>query len=227
MKILAIAACCLVMTGLAVGLCVTVEPNDKPSSQNVQVTTVRNGKPLKNVKLEVLALGAQKGFLLSTNDDGVAMLPALHPGKQCIAATTPDSVTRGLCLDVSLDAKGKTSSFAIDLPPTQTQQELAKAETMPVHDRVQEFRGNVQDPSGAVVPHTKIEVWRKGSQDKTYVIQVEAEANGHFSAHLADGVYMAFFRASGFRTNIALLEVGEKQAPKDLQIVLVVGPGCT
>jgi hypothetical protein len=212
------------VANLAFAGCVTVTSGKdyEPSSLNARITTSREGKPLQNVKIESDASNGQRRFLLSTNDQGIVFLPELQPGKQCIIATTFDNVTARLCLDVSPEGKDNRSSFSIELPPSPTGRELARAEKMPVLDRVQEFTGIVQDESGAPVPSTKIQILLKGSKDEAHVIQIEADATGHFSARLPDGVYMSFFRSSGFVTQIEVLEVGKQFDSRDLRVLLKV-----
>jgi hypothetical protein len=203
----AIAVWCLIVAGIAVGECVEVQPFYEPSSANVRIATVRNGDPLKNVKVELHRPEWQQNFSLSTNDDGVAMLLALRTGKQCITAMAPDETSAELCLDVSSNTKGKITSFSIELPPSAAQQELAKAEDRPIDDRVQEFRGIVEDPSGAVLAGIQIEVFQKGASDRRHAVKLKSDASGHFSTDLESGVYIAFFRMPGFRTYFRVFEV--------------------
>jgi hypothetical protein len=211
----------MVTASLAIAECVTVTPNDEPSSVNVRIETSREGKPLQNVKIN---LDTARPFF-TTDAQGIVFLPKLRPGKHCIIATALDSAVAQLCIDVSSKSNHKRSSFSIELPPSPTMQELARAENMPVRDRVQEFRGTVQDrsPSGAAVPGTKIQILLKGSNDETHAIQIEADASGHFLAHLPEGVYMAFFRSPGFDTQIEVFEIGKGLDSKDLRITLKIG----
>ena len=72
-----------------------------------------------------------------------------------------------------------------------------------------------------MIPGVNIKVVRKGPADQTDVLRLRSDANGHFSAQLADGVYIAIFSMQGFRTEIVPFEVapqGEKEMLVKLQI---------
>jgi hypothetical protein len=219
----ALGLCCLAMASWTVGECVTVEPNYEPASAHVRIGVVRDGKPMKNVSIEMEGTGGQKGPVLLTNGDGIVMLSTPRPGQQCVTATAPDNAAAQLCLDVSSKSRDKVSSFSIEMPLSPTMQEMVKAEKMPVLDHVQAFMGIVQDFSGAVVAGTKIQILPKGSKDEANATRIEVDPAGHFSAPLPDGVYMAFFQSSGFVTKTEVFEVGKKFGLKDLRISLTIG----
>ena len=222
--IAAAAAGCVVTASLAVAECVTVTSgtNYEPSSVHVRIVTSRQGKPLPDVKIDLDTTGGQRPFL-TTNVQGIVFLPKLPLGKHCIIATALDSAVAQLCIEVSSKSEYTRSSFSIELPPSPTMQQLVKAERMPVLDHVQGFMGIVQDPSGAAVPGTKIQILLKGSKDETHATQIEVDASGHFSTLLPDGTYVAFFQSSGFNPKTEVFEVGKKFEPKNLRISLTIG----
>ena len=72
-----------------------------------------------------------------------------------------------------------------------------------------------------MIPGANIKVVRRGSADKADALRLKSDANGHFSAQLTDGVYIAFFSSPGFRTEIVPFEVaaqGEKEMLVKLQL---------
>jgi hypothetical protein len=161
----AISVYFLFMTTGALGECVSVQQNyERSSSSNVRVTAIREKKVLKDVKIEFHSSQKHGGFSLSTNDAGVVILPALKPGKQCITATAPDGEEADLCLDVSPNIKEKSRAFSIELPPTLAEQELATAESMPVGDRIQEFRGAYKIPRDRELRAPRLKSFGRGHQ---------------------------------------------------------------
>lgn len=171
----------LLYASLASSECVEVIP--VPSSRNVRITAHVNGKPLQGAEVEVF----QTGVSFYTDDQGVAMLPPLKPGFYSIVAASGEDLVASLYLHVMENSESKVSVFLMDLQPTAKAQMLATAAKMPVSERVQEFKGVAEDPSGAGVPGALIEVYPRDSEAKSKRIQLKAGENGHFSAPLADG----------------------------------------
>jgi hypothetical protein len=60
------------------------------------------------------------------------------------------------------------------------------------------FSGQVEDPSGAVIPNSAITIkkWEKSSQ--TFVADIRTDSRGSFSADLPSGAYRATFKVPGF-----------------------------
>jgi hypothetical protein len=94
--------------------------------------------------------------------------------------------------------------------PQQVAEIPSRLEAPAVSIRLREFRGIVQDENEAVIPKLKIEVFRRESLDKGSVAETQSDARGEFSAHLADGAYVATFSYTGFRKRVAAFELAEK-----------------
>jgi hypothetical protein len=220
------AAWCLFLAVMAAAESVevtTVVPQE--SSRHVRIAVVLNGKPAKDVKVDFCRTpGDQTCFSVFTAADGVATSRVLPLGNYHVVAVLDDGVGSDLYLHVS--RKSKATVFSMDLTESfrAAQAALAAAEKLPIRKRVEEFRGSLQDPSGAFIAGVNIKVIRKGSEDKADVVRIESDVNGHFSAQLAEGFYIAFFSLQGFRTEIVPFEVssqGEKEMLVKLQIGLV------
>ena len=161
--------------------------------------------------------GAIACFSAYTGNDGVAVPHALVLTTYHVVALFEDGLSSNLYLHIS--PQGKATSFAMDLTPSfkAGQAVLTAAEKLPVREIVREFTGSLQDPSGALIPGAIIKVFRKGPD----ALRLKSDANGHFSAQLLDGVYIAFFSSPGFRTEIVPIEVaaqGEREMLVKLQI---------
>jgi Carboxypeptidase regulatory-like domain len=218
-----IFACCLLLASTAVAESVEVgTAKAEESSRSVRITVVLNGKPLKLAKVEFCTTtGEQTCFTVFTGDDGTAVPHALALTTYHVSALFEDGLSSDLYLHIS--SQGKATSFAMDLTPSfkAAQAVLTAAEKLPIREIVREFTGSLQDPSGAMIPGVNINVVRKGSADKGDVLRLKADANGHFSAPLTDGAYIAVFSSQGFRTEIVPFEVaaqGEKEMLVKLQI---------
>ena len=73
-----------------------------------------------------------------------------------------------------------------------------------------------------MIPGANIKVVRKGSADNRDVMRLKSDANGHFSAQLANGAYIAVFSSQGFRTEIVPFEVAA-QGDKEMLVKLQIG----
>lgn len=219
-----ISACCLLLAGMAVAKSVEVGTvKAQESSHNVRITVVLNGKPVNLARVEFCTTTApQICFTVFTGDDGIAVPQALALTTYHVVALFEDDVSSDLYLHIS--SLGTATSFAMDLTPSfeAAQAVLAAAEKLPVREIVREFRGSLQDPSGSMITGVNIKVVRKGSADKENVLRLKSDANGHFSAQLTDGAYVAFFSSPGFRTEIVSFEVAA-QGEKEMLIKLQIG----
>jgi hypothetical protein len=124
-----------------------------------------------------------------------------------VFALFEDDLSSDLYLHIS--PQGKATSFAMDLTPSfkAAQAVITAAEKLPAREIVREFTGSVQDSWGGMITEANIKVVRKGSADKANVLRLKSDANGHFSAQLTEGAYVAFFSSPGFRTEIVPFEV--------------------
>ena len=224
MKIALVAACCLLSAVMAASAAVEVE-NIKPqeSSRNVRIAVVLEGKPVKDARVVFCKTpGIQDCVSVLTNADGIATVRRLGVGNYYIVASVDDEVNASLYLHAGHGRK--QASFSMDLTGAyrQGQDFMAAAAQLPVRDRVQGFRGSVQDPSGAFIQGVNIKIVRKGTDGEADVVRLKSDVRGHFSSPLADGIYIAFFTFAGFRTQITPFEV-TSQGSKDLRIVLQLG----
>jgi hypothetical protein len=230
MRLVTTAVACLLLNATVASACsVVVVVNSQPSSQRVQIKTLQNGNPIKDVKIEVFTMDNQlRLFSLSTSDQGVASLPTLSPGRYLISATAVGGLGADLVLDVSKRRGHKASLFSMELgvrppPPPTIEEKMTGAEKAFARESVKEFRGILQDPSGAGVPNASVDVYAKGSRGKSHALEIKSDQTGHFSATLADGTYTVLFQAPGFQTEILVLEISGNAEAKDLRISLKLG----
>ncbi len=232
MRFVAVAAGCLLLAGMATGNCSVVEVlKVQSSSQNVRIIALRDGNPLHDVKIEVFTSDERPLLSVSTNKYGVVTLPLLPPGRYHVAAAAPGGLGADLMLDVSKKKGKKTSAFSMELfvrppQPPDLAKRITIAEETGASERLQEFRGLVEDPAGAGIRGTEIEVSQKGSLGKVQVAKTQSDTTGRFSVHLAAGAYTAVFQVAGFSTQIQIFEIAEDGAQRDLRIVLQLAP-CT
>ena len=216
--------------------CVLVPPLE--SSSHVRIDVVLGGKPLPGAKVILrpvlshectcatdvlrgnpldIAMFPPDAFPI-TDENGIASLPELAPGEYEVAATLNGVVSTPF-LGLHVTASPKVTTLPMDLTG-----QVQRVEQVPIRDRVEAFRGNVQDPTGATIAGANIVVVKRGSQIKDVVLTGRADANGHFSGQLAEGSYLAVFYSRGFRPGIVPFEV-VKGGSSELPVRLNVG-GC-
>ena len=227
MKICTIAVGCLLLARLAPAECVVVEPTFQPSSQKVRITTLLDGKPLRDARLVFFTTPEQQPRLsLSTDGRGVAATPRLLPGHYLVVATSPGNLHAELYLNVSKTFRGQAKSFVMDLSPVRlSPPNPAVAEKAPITEHVQEFKGLLVDPAGGPIPGAEIQVLRKGSQGAA-VVKLKSDEAGRFAAPLAEGTYVAFFQMPGFRTEIVGFEIVQNVPVGALRISMQIGLIC-
>lgn len=197
--------------------CVLMRPRE--ASRHVKIQVSLGGKPLEGAKVIfrpshqcTCATDALRGNPLDTSmipssssrmtdKNGIADLPELAPGDYDVAASIND-VASTVFLGLRVSADLGPTTVPIDLT-----EPVHRVEDVPVHYRIETFRGTVKDFSGAVISGAKIAVVNRGSQAKDIVLRDKTDANGNFSVHLADGSYIAVFFSPGFRPAIEPFEV--------------------
>jgi hypothetical protein len=239
MNIATLAYCCLLLSGMVWAETVAVSAPREPelSSGHVQVAVMYDGKPLKGVRVELRKWDARKGagpafFTALTNDFGTVTLPELAAGDYRVLASPDDLATLDdsrtfLWLRVLTDF-ATPSSFSMDLTkPIREARQIQdaaeqQAESLPVRDHVKMFQGTVVDPAGAVVAGARIGVLKNSPDGKSFVLGLNADSVGHFSAQLPEGLYLAIFCSNGFGAEAVFFEV-TKDGYGDLRVVLPIG----
>jgi hypothetical protein len=227
---LTIAAALLLFANHAAGECPEVRAllKPQPSSQNIQITVLVNGKPQKDVQLLISTPEGPARLTGSTDSQGKANLSNLPPGNYCIAAKTSSNLRDDLCLAVSRSDDRKLSPFSMNLsidpltPPTYMDK-VDAAEKTHVSIRAQNFAGIVWDPAGAVIPNAEVAIYKRGAIDKLHPVRVKTGESGHFSVKLAPGIYTAVFTSWGFRTELLVFEITPGGSKEDLKVGLKVG----
>lgn len=195
--------------------CVLTPPLE--SSNHVRIYVVLGGKPLKgaivilrpqhecNCATDVLRGNPMDTTLIPsremTDENGIANLPELTPGEYDVAVTL-NGVASTAFVGLHVTGDPKVTAIPMDLT-----QQVQRVEEVPILLHVDGFRGTVKDPSGATLPGASIVVVERGSQAKDVALMSKADANGNFSAQLAEGSYIAVFFSLGFRPAIAPFEV--------------------
>jgi uncharacterized GH25 family protein len=227
MRILAIIATLILSAHVLSAECVEITPAVHLSSDNVRITTVFNGSALRDAKVEIFFATEQKpGLVVFTDSQGVASIPKLAHGFYRVVATGPKNQTAELSLYVNVPALTSITSFEMILVPSVSllDARLAIAEKTPITRNIHEFKGLLLDPSGAAISGAEIEIIRKNSKPGP-AAKVKSDESGRFKSTLDDGTYVAFFQASGFRTEIVAFELDNKPDPKELRISMRIG-GC-
>jgi hypothetical protein len=190
------------------------------SSPIVELTVMRRAEAVKGVPVVFYRYDRSdeiQFWVGATGANGRLLPPRLSPGRYRISA---DAGKRSatLYLDVTKEEKPVTR-FEMRLV---RQDGLDGAEDAPTAAWIEDFRGAVFDQSGALVPQTQIEIFRRDDVDGGPLLQMRSDENGGFAAHLDSGTYLAAFRAPGFKTRVLAFEVTAK-GETELRITLEVG----
>lgn len=231
-------------------------PDPIPIAQKARITVLYDGKPSPNTQVKINQLGRAGDIaILITDADGSVILPELPPGRYFISATyTTESFRQSVevcmapcgdygrdvvhfvpttlygplrVLDVNALALSEVHMETRPMPDPGSDSMLAAAEQQPITHRLQDFRGVVQDISGAVIPGAWINVVVKGTGGKNHAASLYADKDGRFSAHLAPGDYVAFIQSPGFKTSVVSFTITPTYSASPLLIVLNVGSETT
>lgn len=200
-----------------------------PSSQRPRIVVQLEGKPIADARIEVYRDRSRKSrllYTLKTGADGLTVLPQLRPGRYRVRGAAP-KLWGEVYLEVSWNAPAEASQIAMEMeswPHSTLSEKLAAAEQEPIKDVLQTFGGVIADATGALIPGASIDVVRKGTGRRVHVARVRSDAQGRFSATLADGDYVVFFRASGFSERILPLTISRANGSGELQVRLDIGP---
>jgi hypothetical protein len=197
----------------------------EPSSQNARITVLHDGKPVQNVQVEVFTAKKRLRLSLTTDANGVVVIPKLPQGKYHIGASTPGHLGGDLLLEISDKKKTSKSEFSMQLSdrPLTYEEIIAAAEGSAPREVLQEFRGTAVDPAGMAIPKVRIQVFQRGTGGKGPVAIAETDATGHFAAHLGKGSYTATFVAQGFSMQIHVFEIADDGERKELRIRVDLG----
>jgi hypothetical protein len=224
--------------GLASALCLLLAcPHSAPgsvrvinlmeSSQRPQITVLLNGEAQKDVTLEVykgFPAGEKPSFVLLTDRNGQAVVPALRSGKYFLRASPNPNLMGELYLHIKSTAGGQNERFSMNLSyydPPPTFEELAiAAEQSPVVETYAEFSGVVVDQASGQIPGVSIDIVVRGTKGREHAAQLHSDKLGRFSAHLPDGEYVAFFRSPGFSARIFPLTLAKAKSERELRVVL-------
>jgi hypothetical protein len=220
---LVILTCC----DFAASECVEVTGLEaKPSSRNVRITVMLDGKPKGNVELMVTLPGGHGSRSFVTDSHGTAMLKDLPFGTNCVVAVGENYLRADVCLAVSKQSESKISSFTLalldTLPPTPGIGNVQAAEKNAAPERLRQLDGVVLDPSGAAIPHAEIQVYKRGSYPQNPVAKVWSDQEGRFTVALNSDSYTIIVRVQGFGTGIRVVEIspdgGEGQFHQTLEV---------
>ena len=201
---------------------VVVNRSYLPSSPNPCFTVRRNGKQAAGVDVRLYAekSSPQSPYWKSlTKDNGVACVSTLPEGKYEFIAI---SGRRDAEVDIEVSKKSETSEFQMTLALPYRLQSVVEA---PVQLWLQQLRGVVEDPSGAVIPNVKIEVWRKGPSgevDENPVAKAETNDIGHFTCNVGQGTYIAIFEFPGFALTAFPFEI-DRKGWEGLRLTMQIG----
>ena len=205
----------------------------RQSSSHVRIYVVLGAKPLKEAKVVILrsqhgcncATDMLRGNPIDTtlvpstemtDENGIVNLPELTPGEYDVAVTLNGVASTGF-VGLHVTSDPNLTTIPIDLT-----QQVQLVEERPILFHVDGFRGTVKDFSGATLPGASIVVVKRGSQAEDVALMSKADANGNFSAQLAEGSYIAVFFSLGFRPGIAPFEVVKGGAS---QLSISLNPG--
>jgi len=200
----------------------------QPATQKAHVTIALAGTASRDVKAVLSWQDGRQIQNLSMDRAGRIVLPRLQPGTYLVEASAPANQGGALCLEISPSKQERSTHFAISLhamppaPPT-LDQLLTAAENQDPVLRLQQFKGVVTDPAKSVLSGATVEIRPKGVRGDFRTLTAPTDAEGHFSAHLPDGIYTAVFTAQGFGRQIIVFEIAKTGSSEELQVPLQIG----
>ena len=185
---------------------VVVSVQSCAASPHAEIVVTRLGKGIRGVHLDIyreIENGERPAWGGVTGRHGIAKVPELQLGKYRVVAAF-GKLDATMFLQASDDAGVARCEIKLPPPDAPIRPNPLPAPTASV--RAREFRGVVEDESGAVIPRAKIRVLRKLS-DKEDLAKIDSNERGQFFLHLARGRYLAVFQVPGFRTQVVDLKV--------------------
>lgn len=202
---------------------VTVVPDPTVVGPHLRLTVLLHGQPVKDAKVSFYSAQNELKFVRLSNANGVVIPPRFQPGVYRIEAQFSNDVVCGETVNAVKHAK--SGALTLDLTPEfdAHQAWLQSVEELPIAATVKEFSGTIFDPTNAPIPNAEVRVVRRGIEfaNKT-VLQLKSDADGHFSAQLGPGEYIAFVSETGFRTKVVPFVVSG-QGEGAIRVVLDVG----
>lgn len=192
-----------------------------------RVSVSLHGQRLKDVQINLYGAKEELKFAQKSNADGIVKLPRLQPGVYRIEARLEEDAFEDVVSGalVKVVEGSKANHLKVDLTPEFDAHRawLEAIEKLPISASVKDFTGTIYDPSGATIPNADMCVVRRGMEfANKVVLRLKSDADGHFSAQLDPGEYIAFFSESGFRTKIVPFAV-TREGEAALRVVLDVG----
>lgn len=200
------------------------------SSRHPQIQVTYEGKPVAGATVAIFRGYNGSGnalFTVETDDKGLAVFPKIATGEYRVYVKAVPKLWGSVDLEVSQPIGKDPGPIQLQLdcctPPTY-EETVASAEQAPIHDRLQSLSGVVVDPSGAFIPKVEIDVVLKGTEGKTHVARIRSDNDGRFTAPLADGEYVIFFNAPGFRSLVIPIAISHANGQGELRAKLRIGP---
>src|SRR5208282_1797229 len=168
-------------------------------SQNAVIAVTKLGEAVPGVHLEIyreIQNGERPAWSGLTDKNGIATLIDLRPGRYRVFADA-GLLDATMYLTVAEDAAGE-SRCEIKLTPPEAAERPPVLAKQTASITVHEFRGVVQDESGAVIPRAKVRVLRN-NHDHAELASTRSNERGQFSLPLQNGTYLAVFDVAGFK----------------------------
>jgi hypothetical protein len=206
---LAILAAGLTATvGLSANSVVVVSVQRCSSQSNVIFEVTRKGKGISHARVDIyqeIEHGERPAWAGTTAARGIARPSQLVPGEYRVVA---DFRKADATMFLHVTSSENIGRCEIKLDPPDPSKTLDSVTEPTVSITARNFRGVIQDDSGAVLPRANVRVLRRLS-DKKDIMSVLADERGRFSLRLTPGTYFAVVQMGYFRTQVLEVKISK------------------
>ena len=207
------------------------------SPASVEMSFSLNGRPLRKTAVEIY-LGPPSPtndlpYLATMTDaNGSVIVRDLTMATYFVRVSSAGK--QALSVDVPLEKERSTVEGGIRMSVRPLEVEMrtvnasgssATPDVPTLKAELKRFSGQVEDPSGAVIPDSAINIKTQGKTSQTIVADIRTDSRGSFFADLPSGAYRATFTVPGFIAQTLDFSIAT-DGWRGLELVMPLGTGC-